>query len=297
MGMNKKIVSIFSSFILLSLFLSIVGSTSAQIQGLAGVSVGQTFTYSNSYIWNSTNPAEIAPANLFLINQSQVKITVQTSTGSTIQHDDVWTYRNGTVSAPVTVTDEVNSHFTPNTIFFYAANLSAGSLLFPGATDLPFLINDTTFRAYDVNVFRETNHIAVNTTGIEGEIYSYMNLYFDKQTGCLVEYFLTTVYTDLPNQTVTQHIALTDSNVWALSSYSSPSPSSLPTSSPPSNQTPSPSSTTSSNSTESSPISLIITIVVVAVVIIVAGFLLLRKGKPKQEPEASAPPEESSYSI
>ena len=295
--MRKKIAALFSSFFLSVIVLSFFGSTSAQVLGFAGVSVGNKFTYSNTYIWNSTNPGEIAPANLYVLNQSQVKITVVTASGSTIQHDDVWTYRNGTVTTPPTVTDEVYSHLTVNTIFFYAANLSAGGLLFPGATDLPYMINETTFRAYAGNVFRETNHIAVNNTGGEGEVYSFMNLYFDKQTGTLVEYYLTTVYTERPNQTVTQHLVLTDSNIWTISNSPSPFTSSIPTPSPTSNQTPAPSQSTTPNSTESLPIGLIITIVVVAVVIIVAGFFLLRKSKPKPKPAASAPSEESSYSI
>jgi hypothetical protein len=295
--MDKKASALIflSSFLIICL--PIIGSAFAQSQGLAGVSVGNNFTYSNTYIWSSTNPADAAPGNLYVLNQSQVQITIQTVTGSTIQHDDVWTYRNGTTTPPATVTDEVNSHLTPNTIFFYAGNLSAGGNLFPGATDLPFIINDTTFRAYAGSVVRETNHIAVNNTGIEGEAYSYMNLYFDKQTGALVEYYLTTVYTNQPDQTVVQHLVLTSSNVWTISTGTSPSSSLLPTSSPASNQTPSPSPTSSANSTEGFPTGLIITITVVAVVIIVAAFLLLRKGKPKQEPATSAPPDESSYSI
>ena len=294
--MNTKTPILFCLIFALILALSIVSSAFAQFEGSSGVSVGETFTYSNTYIWNSTVPSDIVPATLLPLNQSQVKITIQTVTGSTIQHEDVWTYRNGTATPPTIVIDEVNNHLTPNTIFIYAANLSVGGLLFPGATDLPFIINDTTFRAYPDGV-RQTNHIAVNNTGIEGTLYSFMNLYFDRQTGMLVEYYLTTVYSAFPNQMTTQHLLLTGTSVWTISSNTSPSTSALPTVSPTSDLTPAPSQTASSNSTESPPIALIVTIAVVAVVIIVAGFLLLRKGKPKQEPSKSSPSEESSYSI
>ena len=294
--MDKRSVIVLT-FLLLNVSLLMVGSTFAQFEGLAGVSVGDRLTYSNSYIWTSTNPGDITPGYLFALNQSQVKITVQTVTGSTIQHDDVWTYRNGTIMPPVNTIDEVNSHLTPNTIFFYAANLSVGGLLFPGATDLPFIINGTTFRSYAGNVVRETNHISVNNTGIEGDVYSFMNLYFDKQTGVLVEYYLTTVYTNLPSQTVTQHLVLTDSSIWTVSTNIDSSPSPSPTSSSNSNQTPAPSSTASTNSTGSLPIGLIITIAVVAIVIVVAGFFILRKGKPKQKSVPQEAKDESSYSI
>jgi hypothetical protein len=304
-----KTASLVSVLFLLLLVFSSFGSAFAQIQGLAGVAVGETFTYKNTYTWNSTAPGDFPPQYLSALNQSQLKMTIQTASGSTVQHDDVWTYQNGTVTAPELVTDELNSHLTESTIFLYAANLTAGGFLFPGATDYPFIINDTTFRSYPGS-FRETNHIEVNNTSLEGMIYSYMNLYFDKATGVLVEYYLTSVYTSTPNQAITQHLVLTNSTVWQVSETSSGTPTSNPSST---NSNPTPANTdNSSQGGQSSgfPTSLIIIIVVVIVVVIVAGFVLLPKSKskskqesapqdkPKESPQPpSKAPEEGSYDI
>jgi hypothetical protein len=132
--------------------------------------------------------------------------------------EQVWTYKNGTQQNS-SLTVEVNSGIT-GSLLLYAANLSAGGLLFPGATDLPYVINSTVFRGYSGS-FRETNHIEVNKTGAEGEVYSYLNLYFDKQTGLLVDYYLTTVCTIAPNQTITQHIMIKDTNAWTIPEFPS----------------------------------------------------------------------------
>jgi hypothetical protein len=205
-----------SAFVLALLIASTAGCAFAQVQAVPGVSVGDTFTYQSTYLWSSTNPADVAPAYLIAQNESTLQVTVQQVTGSTAVLGEVFTYKNGTQMS-TTETDEVNSGIT-GTVLLYAANLTAGGLLFPGATDLPFVVNGTSFRDFSGEI-REINHIEVNNTGVEGTVYSYMNLYFDKQTGVLVEYYLTTVYTSLPNQTVTQHLVLQDSNVWTIPEF------------------------------------------------------------------------------
>lgn len=206
-----------SALILFILVASTSASAFAQTQGVPGVSVGDTFTYKSTYLWNSANSNEVVPAYLTAQNETTLQVTVQQVAGSTAVLEDVFTYKNGT-QVSTTETDEVNSGIT-GTVLLYAANLTGGSLLFPGATDLPYIINGTGFRDFAGEI-REVNHIEVNNTGAEGTAYSYMNLYFDKQTGVLIEYYLTTVYTDLPNQTVTQHLVLQESNVWTIPEFS-----------------------------------------------------------------------------
>jgi hypothetical protein len=207
-----------SAYLLMLLVLPIVGRVFAQTQALPGVSVGDSFTYDSTISWNSTNPADVVPSYLIAQNQTVLQFTVQLVTGSTAVLQDVWTYKNGTQQNS-TDTVEVNSGITGG-ILLYAANLTAGSLLFPGATDLPYVINSTVFREYSGS-FRETNHIEVNNTSIEGETYSYLSLYFDKQTGVLVEYYLTSVYTAAPNQTITQHLLIKGNSVWAIPEFPS----------------------------------------------------------------------------
>ena len=288
--MNKKIVAA-SSFFLLLLVLPLFGSAFAQGTASAGVSVGDRFTYVNTITWNSTNPADFMPSYLMVQNESTLQVNVDQVSGSTIQVITTWTYRNGTqqTSAPTPI--EVYSGIT-GSLLAYAANLTAGGSLFPGASDQSLKINDTTYRSYP-DSFRDTNHIVVNSTGQEGEAYSYMNLYFDRQTGILIEYYLTSVYTATPNQMVTQHLALTDSSLWKVTAASTttPGPSASPDqTSNPSNPSVSPTATGSgtTDSTSGLPIDLIVIVIVVVVAVVMAGLVLFRKPKPKPEPQPQA---------
>ncbi len=215
--MNKKTVA--ATFLMFLISFTVIGSASAQTQVSVGVSPGNVFTYDLTFYWNSTNPADVAPAYLVAQNQTAYfQLTVETTTSTTVVIQTVWQLLNGTALNGTDVS-EVSSGAT-GSIYVYAANLTAGGLLFPSATDLPYLINSTGFRSYPSG-FRETNHIAVNNTNIEGYVYSYMDLYFDKQSGIVVEYTLTSVSSSTPNQTIAQHLALKESNTWVVPEFPS----------------------------------------------------------------------------
>ncbi len=292
--MNKKIVVVSFVFLLL-LASSAVGLAYAQTvtQAASGLSVGNTFTYSNTYYWTSTMAGLAPPYSLTAQNQSTLQVTAKTVTGSTVELEKIWAYRNGT-QVTSTEYDEVNSGLT-GTVLAYAGNLTAGGLLFPGSTDLPFTINDTQYRAYAGSNARLTNHINVNNTGIEGMEYSLMDLYFDQQTGMCVEYTLTSVYTSSPNEVVTQHLVLTSSNVWQVSNASvSPTLTPNASSEPSSN----PTGTPGGNSTDGGfPVDLFIIVIVVVVVIIVAAGLLLPKGKKKSKQQSQEQPQEAPSEL
>jgi hypothetical protein len=313
--MNKKIAAISSFLLFLILAFPMLGAVYAQqqIQGISGLSEGSTFTYSNTLLWNSTNPSDFPPLSLVAENQSTWQINVNGVHGGTIEFQKLVTYKNGSQVSSDEL-DEVNAGIV-NDFLMFASNLTAGGMLFPMASDKPFIINGTEFRGYNGN-FRDTNHIEVNNTGLDGYVYSYLNLWFDRQTGICVEFYITSVYTSTPNQAVTQHLVLTASSVWSVSAASSGTPTSTPqtSSQSSSNPTPTPVGTTP---TDQFPTSLVVVIAVVVVVIVVAGFILLPKGKPKpkQKPESKEPqenqeapkeksekepqgkPEEDSYSI
>lgn len=277
-GMNRTFASVITFFICLLVFSMFA---SAYAQAVSGLVTGNSFTYSNTYIWTSSNPGDIVPSVLVAQNDSTLQITVQAVTGSTVTLQDVWTYTNGT-QITSSEYDEVNSGLT-GSVLAYAGNLTAGQPLFPAATDMP-AINDSVYRAYEGNV-RLTNHIEVNNTGISGEAYSDMNLYFDQQTGICVEYYLTNVYTDTPTQVVTQHLVLTNSNVWQVSAAATSGPTSS-TSSQTTAANPTSTLSTPNGSSKPNtgfPTDLVLIFAVVVAVIVVAGFFLLPKGKPKQE--------------
>jgi len=283
------VASLFTCF----LVILILGALCVQAQttGVSGLNVGDRFTFSNTYTWTSSIPGDIIPSALVAQNDSMLQVTVQNVTGSTVTLLEVWTYTNGS-QIPAVEYAEVNSGLT-GSVLAYAANLTAGQPLFPAATGMP-AINDSLYRTYEGNA-RLTNHIEVNNTGISGENYSYMNLYFDQATGICVEYTLTTVYTDAPNQVVVQHLVLTYSSVWQVSSATSEP--TVPVQTNTANPTASPTSNGSSGESSAGfPTDLIIIVAIVVAVIVVAGFFLLPKGKPKpkKEQEKPAEPQEPS---
>ncbi len=216
--MNKRGVSAVSFlFLILSL---LVATVSAQVTPVSvGVSPGDQFRYDLTFYWYSTNPVDVVPSYLVEQNQTDYfQLTVETTTSTTVVFNTSWKLLNGTIYNGTEVA-EVSSGIT-GCVYVYAANLTAGGLLFPSSTDLPWRINSTEFRVYSGS-FREINHISVNNTGMEGVVYSHMDLYFDKLTGIVVEYTLTEVRSSAPHQQIVQHLVLKESNVWVIPEFSS----------------------------------------------------------------------------
>ena len=221
--MNKKLLAT-STILLFILLTSLAATTQAQTEQVTvGVEPGDTFRYHITYLWTSTNPANTPPTYWVQYNQTDYyQLTVNMVTSTTVQYNTTLRYQNGTEYQNTGIA-EVSQGVTGD-IYFYAANLSANNLLYPLSEDMPWVINDTTIRAYPDNTFRSTNHIQVNRTDVTNEKYSAMNLYFDKVTGVMVEATLTNVYTATPQQTFTTHVVLAESNVWTIPEF----PTTLP---------------------------------------------------------------------
>jgi len=218
---NKKLVIV--SILLLLLGTGLFGTVVAQTGTASlGVSSGDTFKYDFTVFWTSNQPGEIPPPSLIGQNQTDYyQVTIQLAAGTTAALQTSWRFLNGTVVNQTEITDVsgLNENLT-SSIFLYAANLTAGGKLYPLAQDLPWVINDTTFREYGGN-FRAINHIEANRTDLEGEVYSYLSLYFDQQTGMLVESTSIDIYSSAPTQVVTRHFALKESSVWVVPEFPS----------------------------------------------------------------------------
>lgn len=287
--MNKKFAAA-CLFLLLLLCANLIVSTYGQTSVAVGVSQGDSFKYDLTYFWSSTGHADFVPSSLVSKNQTDYyQITIDAAAGTSLRIGTVWRFDNGT---EITGTDieEVGNTTATGFIYIYAANLTSGGYLFPSASDLPFLINNTAFRTYK-DEFRSTNHISVNRTDLTGKLYSVMDLYFDKPTGVLVEATLIDVYEDMPNQIYTTHIALKESSLWAITQ----APTIEPTTSASATQTPGQTTTPTPTGSQDSDISniLIIALVVVFAIIIVAIIFVLMKGSKKAskatEVEEAAP--------
>jgi len=216
--MNRQVV--FSTFLILLIAFIVAESASAQTQTVSvGVSAGNVFTYDYVFYWSSTNPLDVVPPYLVAQNQTDYfQLTMETVTSTTVVMQTLLQFLNRTAFNNTEVA-EVSSGIT-GCLYVYAANLTGGGLLFPSAEDIPLRINSTEYRSY-LSGFRETNHISVNTTNLDDYVYSYMDLYFDRQTGIMVEYTLTEVKTATPNQKITQHMVLKESNAWVVPEFPS----------------------------------------------------------------------------
>jgi ribosomal protein L40E len=290
--MNKKIVA--AAFFLSLVCFMIIGSASAQT--LVGVHQGNMFKYSLVVNWSSTNPNDTVPADLYFQNRTEYfQVNVQTVTSTTVWIEAI-THYSEEYEINSTQYVDVNTG-EGNCTFVYAADLTRGNYLFPGSTSLPWVVNETIPRYYQDSGFRQTNHISVNRTDIEGQTYSLMNLYFDQATGMVVESYYTYVNTATPQQTVTQYLQLIESNVWAFSPSPSPSSSPSSSSSPSTSASPTPTqegTTPSPTPNEGSPIPidpLIIVLVLVVVIVLVIAVLVTRRGgkKSQKQPSTQAP--------
>jgi ribosomal protein L40E len=288
--MNKKTVA--AAFLISLLCLTIVGSVFAQTAGSVGVHQSNIFKYSLVVNWSSTNPNDTVPPDLYVQNVTKYfQVNVQAVTSTTVWIEAITHYSEEFETNETEYVD-VNTG-NGNCTFVYAANLTRGNYLFPGSTSLPWVVNETVPRYYQDSRWRQTNHISVNRTDIEGQVYSLMNLYFDQATGMVVESYYTYVNTATPQQTVTQHLQLIETNVWVFSPSPSPSPSSspstsaLPTSTP-EGATPSP----TPNEGSPSPIDPLIIVLVLAVtIVLIIAVLVTRRGgkKSQKQPSTQAP--------
>jgi len=281
-----------ATFLFIIMSCSLVAGVFAQQPGAyVGVSTGDVFKYDTIYNWKSTNPADTVPKIYTEYNQTDyLQVNVTATTGSLVIFQTALKFLNGSevaLNPGVGFNDVSIGNSSLNTfIYFYAANLSAGSPLFPEVMDLPWTINQTIFRNYGGNNFRATNHYNFVRTDLIDETYTSVDVYFDKETGVLVEANMIDVYSDTPSQTVTTHMMLTESSLWEISqmptSTTSISPSQNNTASPPQNDGETP-------TVEGFDTLLIVLVVIFAVIIIIIIFILLTR-RPKTARKPNVPP-------
>lgn len=263
--MNRKLVLL--KLLTLMLCLTFVGQALAQT-ATVGVSVGNVFKYKVTYFWSSTNSSAPLPADWVAANETEYyQANVTEVAGTTISLDTVQHFLNGTNYSRDELIDVGNS--LGGSLLVYAANLVAGSYLYPAATSLPWKINATVSRLYGSG-YRDTNHIEVTMTNVNysGVIYDYRytSLYFDKASGVLVDATFEDVYANYPEQTFGRTINITDSSLWTVAG------------------TPSDGDGNGDGQTGGLPMELIIGVIAVVVVVaVLAAVLLLRKRGKKRK--------------
>jgi hypothetical protein len=188
----------------------------------SGLKAGDTFTYSMIGIAELGNENVTIPDNFKEVNMTDYyRVTVTSVDGPNVQFNVTWSFTNGTVydrTGKVNVETGVDSQ---EFWAIYAANLTKGSPVRPAVTS-GATVNDTQTRTYR-NGDRQTNILQM-----QGEFYNtedltysqicneYTYVYFDSQTGMLVELKDMKVYSD-PQIILTVEWKLIDSNVLQVS--------------------------------------------------------------------------------
>lgn len=186
-----------------------------------GVSPGDTFSYNFYTFWRSTNPTASVPSDLLALNETKlIKITVDEAAGAMVVMNITRQFMNNTeVSTQIFVNllsgdgDGFGLIITPN--------LTKKSLAYPMGLNSSnsFVINEELVRTYPFGE-REVLHTSMNKSGLTDYRYIYYDMYFDKATGVMLEWYVEQVRRVAPNEKISMLWKIKDFNVTAISNPS-----------------------------------------------------------------------------
>jgi hypothetical protein len=208
-----------AAFLLVLLCLTMVGRAWAQIR-VPGVVPGDMFTYDVTAFWSSNDPNATAPADLLLVNMTEYyRVIITGVSGADVLTQNIWHFTNGNETPTGGSVNVETGNSTGEFWAIVASNLGVNDLLHPSGQDM-ITVNATVMRNY-VGGERETNHLMLTYQGSDNtNSVEYVDYYFDKQTGMLVELRDTTTYSN-PTKTITRYWKIKDSNVWVVPEFPS----------------------------------------------------------------------------
>jgi len=160
----------------------------------AGVSPGDNFLYTFNVFWNSPEPNQTPPSNVVELNRTEwVKITVHEVTGPIVVMNTTTRFKNGT---------EINGQIWVNILsgngngfgYIIASNLKPGHLAYHMGIDegYSFLLKEELVKNYLFGK-RTVLHALVNKTSSDEYVLITHDMYFDKETGVMLEWYITQV--------------------------------------------------------------------------------------------------------
>jgi hypothetical protein len=196
--MNKERVC--TVFLLFLLFLMMIGQASAQTeQPTPGVSPGNVFTYDFSVHWSSTDPNAAPPADLVELNKTKtIQIIITEVSGLMVIMNITSHFENGTESTTNGMVNILSGEGIRGFGLIVAPDLGTDYIVYPYG-ERAFMINSTGTSTYSFGV-RETCHSSMNSTDLEGYVYAFDNLFFDKKTGVMLEWYTEQVSSSSPNE-------------------------------------------------------------------------------------------------
>jgi len=200
--MNKE--SVFIAFLLFLLFSTIVGKTSAQtVMPSPGVSPGNVFTYDFSVFWSSNNQTAKPPADLVEENKTEtIRITITQVNGLMVFMNITSRFENGTEAPPREDFVNIMSGLSMTAFgLIVSPNLGKNNVVYPYG-NVNFTINETATRTYSFGE-RETAHYTANSTNSADYVYFFKDIYFDRKTGVMLEYYTEWVSSNSTNEKTT----------------------------------------------------------------------------------------------
>jgi hypothetical protein len=195
------------------------GFVQAQAYG-SGVEPGMVFDYTLNCYWESSDPgySEI-PTDLLVYNfTSYVEVIISETNHTHVTVANPWYFKDGTSyleRGAVNILTGDGYGFEG----IIAANLKVGDLVHPSGKD-GLKILDTKTRNYGGSTNRETNHIRIDNDDKISGTKGTRDLYFDKETGILVEQNDKTETTRAPfitSQVTWKLAAITGVDNWTIS--------------------------------------------------------------------------------
>jgi hypothetical protein len=186
------------SICLLILLFAVLSQGSAQDSSSetfkAGVSSGDNFVYAFNVYWNSQEPNQTPPASVIELNNTKwVTITVHQATGPVVIMNMTTHFKNGT---------EIKTQIWVNLLngegdgfgFIIAPNLGPQHLAYHMGMDrgYSFLLKEELVRNYTFGK-RIVLHALVNKTSSDEYVLISHDMYFDKETGVMLEWYITQV--------------------------------------------------------------------------------------------------------
>jgi hypothetical protein len=219
--MTKKLAN--AAFLLVVLFLTTSIANLAQAL-VPGVTQGNEFTYDIMGLWSSPSTNVEIPAYLLEFNKTDYyKVIATEVSGADVSVHTVWRFANGT---EIEGDSEINLEtgiYTGGFWAIFAADLGANDRVRPQGYDQS-TVNETITRDY-LGGERETNHLMLTLQQYDSSDPTHTSLYteksdiyFDKQTGMLVELRDDDFYSN-PSRTVTIIWKIRDSNVWNVPEF------------------------------------------------------------------------------
>jgi hypothetical protein len=194
--------SAFALFLLSLLLFMTIGEISAQTPTTPtpGVAPGNVFVYDFFAFWNSTDQNAAPPADLLELNKTEsIRLTITQVNGLMVLMNITSRFENGTENTQEGMVNILSGSSIRAFGLIVSPKLVTNNVVYPYG-DFNFTINGTAIRSYSFGE-REAANYNENSTGESDYVYAYQDIYFDRQTGVMLEWYTERVTSSKPNET------------------------------------------------------------------------------------------------